>query len=82
VTSYRAPGLSELAGTTFSSAAGTTLSPATGWAPEAGLVEAYALAIDASGNVWVTSFGSSLLTEYVGLAAPVKTPLLGPVRVP
>jgi len=82
VASYRAPGLSELAGTTSSSAAGTTLSPATGWAPEAGLVEAYALAIDASGNVWVTSFGSSLLTEYVGLAAPVKTPLLGPVRVP
>jgi hypothetical protein len=30
----------------------------------------------------VTSFGSSQLTEYVGLAAPVKTPLLGPVRVP
>ena len=40
------------------------------------------MAIDASGNVWVTNFGSNVLTEFVGMAAPVKTPLLGPVRVP
>ena len=82
VASYRGPALSELAGTGSSSAPGTVLSPAAGWAPDAALLEAYGLAIDASGNVWVTSFGSSQLTEYVGLAAPVKTPLLGPVRVP
>lgn len=82
VASYRGPSIAELAGTGTSSAPGTILSPAAGWAPDAALLEAYALAIDASGNVWVTSFGSSQLTEYVGLAAPVKTPLLGPVRVP
>jgi streptogramin lyase len=82
VTSYRGPALSELAGTNSSTAAGTVLSPATGWAPEAGLLESYALSIDASGNLWATSFGNSQLVEYVGLAAPVKTPLLGPVRVP
>ena len=82
VASYRGPSITELAGTSSSSAPGTVLSPAAGWAPDAALLEAYALAIDASGNVWVTSFGSSQLTEYVGLAVPVKTPLLGPVRIP
>jgi hypothetical protein len=82
VASYRGPALSELAGTSSSSAAGTVLSPSAGWAPDANLLEAYALAIDAGGDVWVTGFGNSLLTEYIGMAAPVKTPLLGPVRVP
>jgi hypothetical protein len=82
VASYRGPALSELAGTSSSKAAGTVLSPSAGWAPDANLLEAYALAIDAGGDVWVTGFGNSLLTEYIGVAAPVKTPLLGPVRVP
>jgi DNA-binding beta-propeller fold protein YncE len=82
VANYRGPSITELAGASSSNTVGTILSPATGWAPEAGLLEAFALAIDASGNIWVTSFGSNQLTEYVGLAAPVKTPMLGPVRVP
>jgi hypothetical protein len=70
----------------FASASGATpgavLSPAVGWGTDAGLLEAYAIAIDASGNVWVTNFGTNTLTEFVGLAVPVKTPLLGPTRVP
>jgi len=82
VASYRGPALSELAGVSSSSVAGTILSPSAGWAPDANLLEAYALAIDAGGDVWVTGFGSNQLTEYIGMAAPVKTPLLGPVRVP
>ena len=32
------------------------LSPATGWAPDANLFEAFAIAIDPSGNLWVTNF--------------------------
>jgi len=82
VANYRGLSISELAGVSSSSAAGTALSPSAGWAPDANVLEAYALAIDAGGDVWVTSFGSSQLTEYIGVAAPVKTPLLGPVRVP
>jgi PKD repeat protein len=82
VANYRGPSISELAGASGSSTAGTVLSPTAGWAPDANVLEAFALAIDASGNIWVTSFGSNTITEYVGLAAPVKTPLLGPVRVP
>lgn len=61
---------------------GTLLSPAAGWGADANLSEPYALAIDASGNIWVSNYGSDTLTEFIGLAAPVKTPLLGPVRVP
>jgi streptogramin lyase len=72
--------------TEFSSAAsanpGTVLSPSSGWATDAKLLEPYAVAIDASGNLWISNFGSNTLTEVIGLAAPVKTPLLGPVRIP
>jgi hypothetical protein len=81
VANFRAPGLSELAGA-GASTPGAVLSPTTGWAPDSGLLEAFALAIDAGGNLWVSNFGSNTLTEFVGLAVPVKTPLLGPVRVP
>jgi streptogramin lyase len=81
VANYRGPSLTELAGAT-TNAPGQSISPTAGWGPEAGLLEAFATAIDASGNVWVSNYGSNTLTEFVGLAAPVKTPLLGPVRVP
>ncbi len=81
VANYRAPSISEFASATASTP-GAALSPAAGWGTDAGLLEAYAIAIDASGNVWVTNFGTNTLTEFVGLAVPVKTPLLGPTRVP
>jgi hypothetical protein len=61
---------------------GALLSPASGWGTDANLSEPYALAIDAAGNIWVSNYASDTLTEVIGLAAPVKTPLLGPVRVP
>jgi streptogramin lyase len=81
VASERGPSLAE-----FSSASnanhGTLLSPSAGWGGDAKLLEPYSLAIDAAGNVWVSNYGSNMLTEFIGLAAPVKTPLLGPVRVP
>jgi DNA-binding beta-propeller fold protein YncE len=41
-----------------------------------GLNEPYGVAIDLSGNVWVaTDNGTSSLTEFIGAAAPVVTPL-------
>lgn len=81
VANYRGTSLTELAGAA-SLHPGMPLSPATGWAPDANLLEAYAIAIDASGNLWVTNFGKDTLTEFVGIAAPVKTPLLGPPQSP
>jgi len=86
VANYRSPSgtnasLSEFSGAGTTSP-GTALSPATGWGQDAVLLEPFAVAIDASGNIWVSNFGTNTLTEFVGMAVPVKTPLLGPVRVP
>jgi hypothetical protein len=49
---------------------------------DAALLEAYAIAVDASGNLWISNFGSNTLTEFVGLASPVRTPLIGPPAAP
>ena len=73
--------ITELAGSAAGSP-GQILSPTAGYAKDASLLKAYAIAIDASGNVWVTNFGNNTLTEVVGLAAPVKTPTLGPAQSP
>ena len=74
--------ISELAAVGSKAGTGAILSPSAGWGPDAALLEAFGLAIDASGNVWATNFGSNTLTEFVGMAVPVRTPLLGSVRVP
>jgi streptogramin lyase len=76
IANYRGPALTELAGAA-SSAPGAVLSPPGGLGPDAALLEAYAIAVDASGNLWISNFGSNILTEFIGLAAPVRTPLLG-----
>ncbi len=81
IANYRGSSLTELAGAA-STLPGTVLSPASGYGSDAGLLEAFGIAIDASGDVWVTNFGSNTLTEFVGLAVPVRTPLLGAVAIP
>jgi hypothetical protein len=58
------------------------LSPAAGYGVDAGLLEAFSIGVDAAGNVWVTSFGSNTVTKFVGLAAPVKTPIFGAMETP
>ena len=78
---YLAPYLTELSGTS-SVVPGTSLSPAAGLGADAALLQAFALAIDASGNVWVSNQGSSTLTKYIGLATPVRTPLSGLPKQP
>ena len=81
VANYREPYLNELAGA-GTTAPGSSLSPAAGIGGDAGLLEAYAMAIDASGDIWVTNQGNSTLTKFIGLATPVKTPLSGLPKVP
>jgi len=76
VANFRAKALSELAGAS-ATVPGAALSPSGGFGSSANLIEAFALAVDSSGNIWVSNFGSNILTEYVGLASPVRTPLLG-----
>lgn len=81
IANYRGNTLSELAGSTAATP-GQALSPATGWLVDAALSEPSGIAIDASGNIWIANFGSDTLTEVIGLATPVKTPLIGPVQLP
>ncbi len=81
VASERGSTLAEFAAAS-STNPGQLLSPSAGWGADAKLLEPYSLAIDAAGNIWVSNYASNTLTEFIGLAEPVKTPLLGPVRVP
>ena len=46
------------------------------------MIEPFGIAVDASGNVWVANFAANAVTQFVGLASPVKTPLLGPPSAP
>ena len=81
VTNILGSSITELAGSATNSS-GQILSPTAGWARDAGLNYAYAVAIDASGNLWVVNKTTNILTEIIGLATPVKTPQLGPVQSP
>jgi streptogramin lyase len=81
IANYRSPYLTELAGA-GAAAPGIPLSPSIGLGSDAKLLEAYAIAVDASGNVWISNFGSNVLTQFVGLAPPVRTPLIGPPAAP
>jgi len=66
---------------------GRAISSAGGFGHDAGLLEPYGVAIDASGNVWISNSGSledvpSTITQILGAATPVKTPLIGPPQLP
>jgi streptogramin lyase len=83
IANYRGLSITELAGASSAPVApGTALSPAAGLGGHAALRQAYAIAIDASGNLWVSNFGSNTITEFVGIATPVRTPLIGPPVTP
>ncbi len=81
VANYQGNSLSELSGAS-STTPGSFLSPSSGFGTDASLLDPYGLAIDASGNLWLTNAGKNTLTEFIGVAAPVKTPLAGPPQTP
>ncbi len=81
VANYLGSSITELAGSTAASP-GQILSPTHGYGADAGFVQAFAVAVDASGNLWITNFNTNTLTEIIGLASPVKTPQLGPAQTP
>lgn len=81
IANYQGNSLSELAGAS-SSEPGKFLSPSTGFGSDASLLDPYSLAIDASGNLWLANSGRNTLTEFIGVAAPVKTPMAGPPQTP
>lgn len=54
----------------------TTLSPSAGYQSGTGLLNSpSAIAVDNAGNVWVANQGNSTVTEIIGSANPVATPL-------
>jgi hypothetical protein len=65
---------SELTGAN-SSSPGTAISPSTGYGLDAGLKLPYALAVDPSGNIWLSNTGSQSLVMFFGMAVPTKTPM-------
>lgn len=81
VANYRGASISELAGANAASP-GTPVSPSVGYGSDASLIAPFGVAVDASGNVWVSNQGSSTITQFLGAATPVKTPLLGPPQLP
>jgi hypothetical protein len=81
VASYLGGSITELAGSAAPSP-GQILSPTAGYGRDAALNEPFSVAIDASGNLWITNFLSNTLTEIVAIATPVKTPQIGPVQSP
>ncbi len=81
VGNYLGNSLSQLDGAS-SKTPGTYVSPSSGFGTDASLLEPYGLAVDASGDVWVSNFGNNTLTQFIGIASPVKTPLAGPPQQP
>lgn len=81
VTNYSGNTLSELQGAQGPNP-GQPLSPSVGLGKDAHLGRPYGVAIDASGNLWVSNFGLSTITAFLGAASPVKTPLTGPAQLP
>jgi streptogramin lyase len=49
---------------------------------QAGLNGSLRIAIDGSGNVWVTNSSLNVLTEFVGAASPVVTPIVANLLTP
>ena len=83
VANYRGQSISNLAGIDSSSPLGTMLSPAAGYGYPSGdpniPTPIFSLpdqiVADASGNVWVSDFGSSKLVMFFGIATPTKMPV-------
>jgi len=81
VTNFHGDSLTELEGASGNSP-GTAISPSSGFGTDGSLVSPFGVAVDESGNLWVSNQGGNTVTEFVGGAVPVKTPLLGPPSLP
>ncbi len=62
--------------------ASTAISPAAGFGLDTRLGQPFSVAIDAAGGVWVANFDLDTVTQFVGAASPVRTPLQGPPVLP
>jgi streptogramin lyase len=61
--------------------AGVALSPSTGFTLPTSAYP-HGIAVDPSGNVWTANFGLSTVTEFIGIATPVVTPIVANLLSP
>ena len=59
---------------------GTVISPSTGY--QAGLNISLRIAVDGSGNVWVTNATLNTVTQFVGAGSPLVTPIVANLLLP
>jgi streptogramin lyase len=81
VTNFYGNNISGLTGAN-SGPTSSAISPSYGFGLDAGLSTPLGLALDASGDVWVAGYGNNAVVQFVGLASPIATPLLGPPAKP
>jgi len=74
IANYLGTFITELSGVTGGNP-GAALTPVTGIGADAKLLLPYNVAIDASGNLWLSNKGNDTVVKFIGLATPVKTPL-------
>ena len=55
---------------------GTVLSPSTGFGS---LNTPVSIGVDASGNLWTANLGENSVSEFVGIASPIATPIAATV---
>ena len=73
VTNYYDASFSEIAGNRAAVAPGTGISPFA-FGKDAGLLQPFAIAPDASGNLWISNRVRNSLVMFFGLATPTATP--------
>jgi streptogramin lyase len=85
---YRGSSFTELAGINNTLAAGSAISPGPtssnvgGYGLDASLLLPFGVALDPSGNVWISNFANNDLVMFFGLAAPTLTPSVGYPKAP
>lgn len=78
VNNYYRNSISHLVGANGDAHPGTPLSPDETGFTASSLSRPYGLAIDGAGNVWISNSGNDTLTQFIGVADPVRTPVVGP----
>ena len=81
VANHRSNSFTHIAGGAGTLAAGTLYSPSTGNGLDGAMVTPFGIAIDATGNLWVSSSGTGSgitpsISMFFGVATPTKTPAL------
>ncbi|MFC6646243.1 hypothetical protein ACFQBQ_11740 [Granulicella cerasi] len=82
VPNYHGASLSVIAGSLGAKTPASAISPAPGYGRDLSLIQPFATAVDASGNVWMTDRGANKIVMFFGLAAPTRTPMTAFPAVP